>query len=136
MTNKIFNRIENKHKRVTLRANQTAPEQIIWSKVRKKALGYKFRRQHGIGKYIVDFYCKELSLVIEIDGDSHFNDQSIIDDTKRDQYLSSLGLSVLRFTNKQVNENVSGVFEYILRWIEDNKDQPLPNLPLARGRDK
>lgn len=76
---KLFNKSETKEKRKELRKNLPKAEQIIWSKLRaKKFLNIKFRRQQGIGPYIVDFYCREYNFAIEIDGSSHLNESSII----------------------------------------------------------
>jgi very-short-patch-repair endonuclease len=67
------------------------PEIRLWSRLRSRQLqGLKFRRQHGIGAYIVDFYCPEQSLVIEIDGDSHADTAQIVKDKQREKYLKSL----------------------------------------------
>ena len=68
---KIHNNKNQKSRRKNLRNNMTKAEIILWSKLKGKQLGYKFRRQHGIGKYIIDFYCPKLKLIIEVDGDVH-----------------------------------------------------------------
>ncbi len=68
---KIFNLHEIKGKRQDLRNCMTMPEKILWKWIRNEQLGYKFRRQHSIGKYIADFYCSELQLVVEVDGQIH-----------------------------------------------------------------
>jgi very-short-patch-repair endonuclease len=81
--------------------------------LRGKQLGVKFRRQHDIGHYIVDFYCPERQLVIELDGESHFTNDEQAYDQIRDAYLQGLGLRVLRFTNVQVVENLEGVYDII-----------------------
>jgi very-short-patch-repair endonuclease len=73
----------------------------------------KFRRQQGIGPYIADFYVAKLQLVIEIDGESHFNPEGISHDAERDEYMQSTGISILRFTNTQVRENIDGVIAVI-----------------------
>jgi len=69
--NHIFNKTEYKPRRQALRSNMTEPEKKLWQILRGEQMGVKFRRQHGIGHYIADFYCPELKLVIEVDGDSH-----------------------------------------------------------------
>ena len=69
---KVFNQKEQKSIRQSLRNSVSTIEKILWSKIRNQQLGVKFRRQHGIGKYIVDFYCSDFQLVIELDGDSHY----------------------------------------------------------------
>jgi very-short-patch-repair endonuclease len=80
-----------------LRSNMTVPETRLWSRLRARQLQrLKLRRQHGIGPYIVDFYCPEQSLVIEVDGDSHADADQILKDRQREEYLQSLGLQVIR----------------------------------------
>ena len=106
---KVFNRRESKEFRQKNRSQGTEPEQKLWYHLRRNTLGVKFRRQHGIGSYIVDFYCPDKSLVVEVDGDSHYQPGARIYDNKRDQYLRSQGLTVLRFTNPEVTQNIEGV---------------------------
>ena len=113
MTEQIFNQPRYKQRRQSLRNNATAPEQALWQVLRGKQLGVKFRRQHGIGHYIVDFYCPERQLVIELDGESHFTEDAQAYDQIRDVYLQGLGLRVLRFTNAQIVKNLEGVYEII-----------------------
>ncbi len=118
---KIFNRLSVKPKRKSLRNQMTEAEKILWYYLRGKQLeGYKFRRQHSVGPYIVDFYCPRLKLVIEVDGDSHFQDEAIRYDRKRQRYIESFGLKFLRFTNLDIYENIDGVLEEILRFIGFN----------------
>lgn len=125
----IFNRKQSKTRRAALRKNQTAPEKIFWQAVRGKQLGLKFRRQHGIGPYIVDFYCAEKNLVVELDGDSHFTADAKVYDAERGDYLRGLGLVVMRYTNEEVRENLEGI---LLRVLGD----PTPALPLpGEGAD-
>ncbi|NTV55541.1 MAG: endonuclease domain-containing protein [Candidatus Moranbacteria bacterium] len=80
---------------------------MLWSRLRRNALGFKFRRQHSIGPYIVDFYCPEKKLAVELDGWQH--GEKCEYDAERTRYLESLGLSVLRFWNDEVNENLDDV---------------------------
>lgn len=75
-------------------------ERMIWSLLRAQRMGYKFHRQKPIGTYIVDFYAPDISLVIEIDGESH--EETLEYDAKRTEYLNSLGIHVLRYTNQEV----------------------------------
>jgi very-short-patch-repair endonuclease len=97
-----------------LRKNTTAAETFLWSKIRMKQLkGCWFYRQKTIGEYIADFYCPRAKLVIEVDGGQHFSNEIIEYDKVRDQYLKSLGLRVLRFTNTEVLTNIEGVIEEI-----------------------
>ncbi|MBU2713540.1 endonuclease domain-containing protein [Zooshikella harenae] len=109
----------NLTRRRALRSNLTEPERRLWNALRKKQLGVKFRRQHGIGQYIVDFYCAERRLVIEVDGESHFTHEGIAYDDVRDRFLESCGLKVLHFTNQQVMCELEGVLSRI--FIEVNK---------------
>ena len=72
-------------------------------------MGVKFRRQHGIGHYIVDFYCPELKLVIEMDGESHFSEEGRANDNIRDQFMLALGIITLRFKNKDVIQDIDAI---------------------------
>ena len=91
-----------------MRANPTPAEALLWSKLRKRRLGrYRFLRQRIIGPYIVDFYCAELDLVIEIDGPIHQHQKEY--DEHRTKYLESVGKQVIRFTNRQIIEDVDTV---------------------------
>ena len=112
----IFSKPETTQKRQRLRNNMTKPEQVLWQYIRKEQLGVKFRRQHGIGEYIVDFYCAEKKLVIEIDGDTHFTESGIEYDKIRTGFINSLGIRVTRFTNNDVMTNI----EEVLNRIKNN----------------
>jgi very-short-patch-repair endonuclease len=115
----LFNRREYLHLRKKLRNQFSLAEILLWVELKGKQLkGYKFRRQHGIGPYIVDFYCPALRLVIEVDGDSHFeSDQAISRDRVRQKYLESLGITVMRFQNYDVYTNLDGVVDHILSFL-------------------
>ncbi|NAX43181.1 MULTISPECIES: endonuclease domain-containing protein [unclassified Vibrio] len=106
-----------KIRRRTLRTNATASEQSVWAKLRCQQLGTKFRRQFGIGPYIVDFYAPSHRLVIEIDGDSHFSESSYIYDQARTDYLEQFGIRVLRYTNAEVRIQLDDVVEDICRYL-------------------
>lgn len=93
------------------RKNQTRAESVLWEAVRNKNLGYKFRRQHAIGDFIVDFVCIEKNLVIEVDGAYH--DQQKEYDDQRTLYLKEFGYNEIRFTNEDVLNNQSAVVEKI-----------------------
>ena len=116
MPQRTFNLKYQKQIRSQLRTNMPKPEEVLWQKIRRKQLGVKFRRQHGIGRYIVDFYCAELNLVIEIDGDSHFSDEGKEKDTIRDSFMETLGIKVLRFTNEEVMKQTESVLERIIQF--------------------
>ena len=88
---------------------------MLWSKLRgKNVKGYKFRRQYSIGAYIVDFYCAEMKLAVELDGESHFIEGSEERDRKRQAFIESAGICFLRFTNTDVYERLDGVVETIM----------------------
>jgi len=112
-----------------LRSDMTGPEKRLWSRLRSRQLqGSKFRRQHGIGPYIVDFYCPEQSLVIEIDGDSHADAEQIEKDQRRDRYLQSIGLRVVRYTNDDIMKNLDGVLEDLQKRVSSGSASPNPLL--------
>ncbi len=91
-----------------LRKNMTKEERHLWYNFLKD-LPITINRQKVIGNYIVDFYCAQSKIVIELDGSQHFEDNGIEYDAKRDEYLKSLGLTVLRYSNYDVNTNFYGV---------------------------
>ena len=96
-----------------LRQRQTPAEARLWQALRsRQANGLKFRRQHPIGPYIADFYCAQVQLVIEIDGDSHA--EQVEYDQARTAWLESQGYRVLRYTNSEVQENITAVLENIV----------------------
>lgn len=112
-------------RRQELRRDATPAEQKLWSVLRKKQTGFKFRRQHPIGPYIADFYSRDAQMVIEVDGDSHFTPQGLAHDHERDRYLFSMGLDVLHFTNEEVETNLEGVYQAIwskCRSVPDERD--------------
>ena len=95
---------DQREKRKTLRNNSTVAESLLWRVLRNRLCGgWKFRRQQGLGPYILDFYCPELRLCIELDGSSH--DYRYEHDEERTTYLSLQGISVLRYKNEQVYTN-------------------------------
>lgn len=115
---RLFNQASEKEKRRSLRKNMPPAEIILWSKLRGKSLrGCKFRRQYSIGPYAVDFYCPELKLAIEIDGESHFVDGALQRDQIRQSFIESAGISSLRFTNRDIYDRLEGVIEKILEKI-------------------
>lgn len=118
-----LNQESNKELRRKLRKSMTKAEVIMWSKLRNKRLnGIKFRRQHSFGRYIVDFYCHSLKLVIEIDGDSHVGEHAEGYDQIRQREIESQGIKVIRFTNNDVYNNLEGVIESIM-----NATSPSPS---------
>jgi len=92
----------------------TDAENMLWTKLRRKQLkGYPFYRQKIIGKYIVDFYCPKAKLVIELDGGQHYSDRGQAKDMARDNVLREMGIKVLRFSDREVFENMDGVMQGI-----------------------
>ena len=92
-----------------LRNNSTKEEKRVWYDCLKK-LPYTFNRQKPFGKYIVDFFCSEAKLVIEIDGEQHYSEKGLDYDAERDAYLRSIGLEVLRYSNYEIKIYFDGVF--------------------------
>lgn len=118
---KIFNKKELIPRRKELRNNSTYAEVFFWQQVKQSQLeGRKFRRQTSVRNYVVDFYCPEEKLVVELDGEVHFDEEAIKYDKKRTEYLESLGLTVIRFENNEVLKNT----DYVLSKIKEcfNKD--------------
>jgi very-short-patch-repair endonuclease len=92
-----------------LRKNSTLSEILLWKEIRRKSLGIEFHRQVPIDRFIVDFYCHELRLAIEIDGNSHDFDESGKNDIDRQQRLESLGINFIRFDDLEVKKNMAHV---------------------------
>ena len=127
MPSYIYNRKDQKDKRKNLRNNSTVPEKILWQYLKNKKLGVKFRRQHGIGNYIVDFYCPELKLAIEIDGATHSEAEEVEYDTRRDNFLRIQGVEVRRYTNVNVKNSTGGIIEDLMRVIGRKKKNQNPS---------
>ncbi len=101
-----------------MRHPQTPAEATLWRTLRNRALKYKFRRQHPIGNFIIDFYCAQAKLCIEVDGASHLELPQEEYDAARTAYLEELGYKVIRFTNNDVRNNINAVIDEIVRAIE------------------
>jgi very-short-patch-repair endonuclease len=111
---------ELKKKADYLRKHMTLAEVLLWKRLnQKKMCGYDFDRQRPIGEYIVDFYCKDLRLAIEIDGRSH--DVKPDKDKRRQERLESLGARFLRFWDQNVKHDMDTVLRTIREWIEENE---------------
>lgn len=95
-----------------MRAEPTRAEQILWRHLRDRRLnGLKFRRQHAIDRFVVDFFCREAALIIEVDGPIHNHQR--VEDVEREQILLDYGFSIMRFTNQEVFENIDSVLAKI-----------------------
>ncbi len=104
---------------------------MLWSALRNKAIGLRFRHQVPIGRYIVDFFCPEAKLVIEVDGVTHVDEPK---DKVRDNWLQTRGYIVLRFWNNEVMGNLDGVLELVR--LSAGSTTPRPGPPPQGGREK
>ena len=115
---RMHNRPEQKIVRKHLRNHSTKAEIILWQHLKANQInGLKFRRQHGLGNYILDFYCPEKRLAIELDGKVHGFEDKTIHDKERQAAIESLGIKVLRFYNDDILLNIQGVLKTILAEI-------------------
>lgn len=96
----------------------TDAEKLLWSKIRGKQLkGFQFYRQKIVGSYIADFYCSKSKLVIEVDGGQHYSTEGKEKDRMRDNYMKRAGITVLRFSDREVLKNLEEVLEEIWRQL-------------------
>mgnify|MGYP001577182727 FL=1 len=117
----LYNKSEVAGRRKELRNRMTPAEKKLWGYLRgNRFKNFKFRRQHSIGNYIVDFYCPELRLVIEIDGDSHFGDEAVKYDQHRENFIKFFRINCLRFTNQEVAKDIEGVLRKLEKFIGDH----------------
>jgi very-short-patch-repair endonuclease len=111
-----------------LRHSLTSAEAALWKVLKSsKVDGKKFRRQHSIGNYVVDFYCPECKLAIELDGEKHFNSMASDYDLRRNEFLSRYNVRVLRFENRAVFEHPDGVLEAIKSHLKTPATTPGPS---------
>ncbi|HAZ28936.1 MAG TPA: hypothetical protein DCY48_04145 [Candidatus Magasanikbacteria bacterium] len=124
-----------KERRRRLRRHMTKAELVLWQEIRKRKLGYRFQRQTSIGFFIVDFYCKWLRLVIEVDGPIHYFQKEY--DHAREDWLRRQGYSILRFTNDEVlfdRDRVKEKIREVCRRLDgDLKNSPSCPPPLGGG---
>ena len=110
----IYNEKILESRRRDLRVKQTEAEKILWQKLRNRQVeGFKFFRQYSIGKYIADFYCSELRLVIELDGSHHYEENVFEYDKIREEFMKSLDIKTIRFNNLDVFKNLYEVMERV-----------------------
>ena len=121
---KIHNLPEKKTLRQKLRHNATPAERVLWRYLRKSGVGAKFRRQHGVGPYVLDFFCPEHKLAIEIQGGVHKDVMRSEYDAQRHAYLESQGIRVLYFENRSLLE----LSEYVVGVIRAAVLEPPPRL--------
>jgi len=105
-----------------LRRQGILSEVLLWKKIQKKSLGVEFHRQVPIDNYIVDFYCHELMLAIEIDGNSHLNSETQINDVLRQEALEKLGVNFIRFSDLEVKKKMNDVIRCLQVKIEELKE--------------
>ncbi|WP_343628477.1 endonuclease domain-containing protein [Roseateles sp.] len=121
-----------------LRGASTEAERSLWHCLRAKRLdGHKFRRQHPVNRYIVDFVCMEARLIVELDGGQHFEPANVMADAERTAKLKSLGFHVMRFTNLEVQHQREAVVMSILEWLTARacgRPSPPPS-PAQRERE-
>ena len=117
-----------------LRRNQTDAERILWFRLRDRRLGgWKFRRQFPIDRFVVDFFCADAHLIVELDGGQHA--AQVAADAQRTKILEAMGYLVLRYWNNDVTQNIDGVVETIATVLERHRSEPPhPTLsPTGRG---
>ncbi|OFZ73436.1 hypothetical protein A2701_03635 [Candidatus Amesbacteria bacterium RIFCSPHIGHO2_01_FULL_47_34] len=107
----VRNSPELKGRRQELRNRATVAERLLWKRIQRSQLGVKFRRQYSVGNYILDFYCPEKKLAIELDGSTHSDRWDL--DEYRTRTVGELGVKVVRFWNEEVEGNIERVMEVI-----------------------
>ncbi|MGD1017910.1 MAG: endonuclease domain-containing protein [Verrucomicrobiia bacterium] len=120
-----------------LRRHPTDAEKKLWQHLRNRQIsGAKFRRQQSFGPYVLDFYCPESRLAIELDGGQHGETSGVARDKQRDEYLRHEGVTVLRFWNNQLFHEFEGVIEMICTTLESRTPHPNPLPQGERGSQK
>ncbi|HFE65294.1 MAG TPA: DUF559 domain-containing protein [Caldithrix sp.] len=125
-----YNKFPERDKRKALRKNPTKAERVLWQYLKGKQLdGFKFRRQYGVDAFVIDFYCVKTKLAIEIDGEIHLSKSTRENDQHRQKYLESFGIHFLRFTNRDVFNNIEKVLQTISEKLKelDKSRQPSPS---------
>ena len=119
----MYNDQLQKERRIGLRKNQTEAENILWQKLRNRQINnLKFHRQYGAGPYILDFFCPQIRLAIELDGEQHKND--VIYDKERENFLKDKDITTIRFWNDEIMSNLEKVLERIREEIKNNPLNP------------
>ena len=113
----LYNDINLKPVRQKLRKAPVLPEIIVWRELKGRKLGNKFRRQYGVGKFVLDFYCPELRLGIELDGQTHDDPESHVRDKIRQEFIEKQNIQILRFKNKDVMKNLDAVINKIKKYF-------------------
>src|SRR5271157_739901 len=122
--NEFFNRESETDKRRQLRGSMPEAEVILWSRLKgRQLLGCKFRRQYSVGPFVIDMFSVETKLGIELDGGSHFRPGAPEYDRKRQQFIESFGIRIVRILNTEVYGNLDGVLEQIGGEVAKRRDQ-------------
>jgi len=114
---KHYNKKSEQEKRRSLRNNMTYCEKIVWLHLRKRQLGYRFLRQYSVDHFVIDFYCPELKLAVEIDGDVHEFPEQKDYDNARQKYLEKFGIEFVRIKNEEFLGNPDKAFSKIEKRI-------------------
>ena len=116
--------------RQLLRRTETPTERMLWKRLCKRQLdGYKFRQQHGFGPFVLDFYCPEVRLCIELDGEIHDTPENKQKDADRTEFLQANKIEVVRFRNWEVEEDIDNVILRIKEHIHERKNMFRPPTP-------
>ena len=116
--NEILNREDEKIRRRDLRRSIPEAEVMLWSRLKcHQLLGCKYRRQYNVGPFVLDFFSAEIKLGIELDGERHFHSGVREYDRKRQQFIESFGIKVIRILNTEIFQNLDGVLEMIGREV-------------------
>ena len=119
-----------------LRREMSLPETLLWNRVRGQKLGVKFRKQHPIPPYVVDFYCPSARLVVEIDGFAHDNAERAARDARRDRILIEMGYAMLRLPASMILNDMEGALDAIVARVENPLHRACGTVPLpASGED-
>ncbi len=120
----LYNDPKRKHLRHSLRRNATRTEYYFWSFLcRSQVEGLKFRRQYGVGPFVIDFYCPELRLAVEVDGETHESPEARKYDTQRTKFLQTKNIEAVRFQNGDVLENIDWVLNDLRKCINVRRAQ-------------
>jgi len=122
----IVNRYEHKSLRRLLRSTRLVPERQLWRQLRRQQIGYRFRTQYGVGRYVADFCCPRLRLIVEVDGSYHYEPEARRYDRIRQCYLERLGFTVVRYSAAEVMHDVYSVVVDIHQVCEELSASRLP----------
>lgn len=114
----VHNTQKLKERRRELRKRATLQENSLWEQLRNNKLGVKFKRQHSIGGYILDFYCAEKKIIIELDGEVHATEEAKEYDEVRDKFFRELGYKTIRFWNSEIESAMGNVLQNIKQICE------------------